>query len=52
MEILMAETFVRIKPTDPLTLARHTAQNKRNPTLTIRFSALTRIEAFFIAFQH
>jgi hypothetical protein len=25
MEILMAETFVKIKPTDPLILARHAA---------------------------
>jgi hypothetical protein len=29
MEILMAEAFAKIKPTDPLILARHAARRKR-----------------------
>jgi hypothetical protein len=29
MEILMSEGFVKIKPTDPLILPRHTARRKR-----------------------
>jgi hypothetical protein len=29
MEILMSEVFVKINPTDPLILARHTARRKR-----------------------
>jgi hypothetical protein len=29
MEILMAQAFARIKPTDPLILAKHAARRKR-----------------------
>jgi hypothetical protein len=29
MEILIAEAFAKIKPTDPLILARHAARRKR-----------------------
>jgi hypothetical protein len=29
MEILMTEVFVKIKPTDPLILVRHTVRRKR-----------------------
>jgi hypothetical protein len=29
MEILMSEAFAKIKPTDPLILARHSARRKR-----------------------
>ncbi len=29
MEILMAEVFAKIKPTDPLILGRHTSRRKR-----------------------
>jgi hypothetical protein len=29
MEILMAEAFAKIKPTDPLILARHAVRRKR-----------------------